>query len=249
MKPPRADHTLYYGDLFTLKDAVQTLSNTGKTGSLEIKTENKSSYMFFLEGQLIDAVHGERRGIEAVFSLLRLPKTATSFKAGYRHPYRTIDQPTIGLLLESARRIDEGTDENQGEEEEDGVPTLQILSGDQIARTFRLERELFNVGRSLENDIVIADPSISRFHARLEVHDFGVIVRDLGSRNGTWLLSRRICDAMLEPDDGLHFGLVPARFIHRDWIEFRLSAGPERNGREHRNPQPSSATTQVTSTF
>jgi len=244
--PPAPSDTLYYGNLFTLKDAVQTLSNTGKTGSLEIKTENRSSYMFFLEGQLIDAVHGERRGAEAVFSLLRLPKTATSFKAGYRHPYRTIDQPTIGLLLESARRIDEGTDSEQAEELEDGVPTLQILLVGQTARTFRLERKLINIGRSLENDIVIADASISRFHARLEVHDFGVIVRDLGSRNGTWLLSRRICDAMLEPDDGLHFGLVPARFVHHNWVEFRLPADPELAEREHRNPQ-SSATTQVTS--
>ena len=57
MKDERpADHTLYYGDLFTLKDVVQTLSNTGKTGSLEIKTDGKSSYMFFMDGQLIDAV-------------------------------------------------------------------------------------------------------------------------------------------------------------------------------------------------
>lgn len=226
--PSAAEGTIYYGDLFTLMDEVQTLANAGKTGYLEIKTEGQPSYMFFEEGQLIDAVHGERRGADAVFSLLKLPKTATTYTHNYSHPYRTIEQPTIALLIEAARRDDEANHHpNRGAESP--IPALQVFAGYQTARHFPLERQLLKVGRSMDNDIVIADPSVSRYHARLEVRDFGVILRDLGSRNGTWLMSHRICDVVLQPDDSLHFGLVSARFVHRAYVElgWEPTAAPE----------------------
>ncbi|MCC6352815.1 MAG: FHA domain-containing protein [Verrucomicrobiae bacterium] len=216
--PFAAEGTIYYGDLFTLTDEVQTLANAGKSGYLEIQTEGQPSYLFFDEGQLIDAVHGERRGTDAVFSLLKLPKTTTTYTQDYKHPYRTIEQPTIALLIEAARRADEAN-QRPPRENEAAVPALQIFAGYQTARHFPLERQLLKIGRSMDNDIVIADPSVSRYHARLEVHDFGVILRDLGSRNGTWLMSHRICDVVLQPDDSLHFGLVSARYVHRAFVE------------------------------
>jgi len=40
--------------------------------------------------------------------------------------------------------------------------------------------------------IVVADPKVSRLHADLELDDRGVWLRDLGSRNGTWLESVRV---------------------------------------------------------
>ena len=41
------------------------------------------------------------------------------------------------------------------------------------------------VGRSDNNDVIVDQPSVSRFHADLRVSDKGFIVRDAKSRNGT----------------------------------------------------------------
>src|SRR5690348_712068 len=41
------------------------------------------------------------------------------------------------------------------------------------------------IGRDEGNDLVLADPVVSRFHAELTVRDGRAAVRDLGSRNGT----------------------------------------------------------------
>lgn len=67
------------------------------------------------------------------------------------------------------------------------------------------------VGRAPASDVVIDDPSVSRFHARLEVNGRRVDVRDLDSTNGTRINGRRTTSAPLEAGDRIHFGSVEAR--------------------------------------
>jgi hypothetical protein len=43
------------------------------------------------------------------------------------------------------------------------------------------------VGRAVTSDIPIYDPTISRRHAELSLTETGVLVRDLGSSNGTFV--------------------------------------------------------------
>ena len=50
-----------------------------------------------------------------------------------------------------------------------------------------LNRRIITIGRSEDNDIALSAPSITRRHAQLERTATGWQVRDLGSRNGTFL--------------------------------------------------------------
>jgi len=52
------------------------------------------------------------------------------------------------------------------------------------------------VGRSAEAGLVLADSEVSRRHARFETERGAVFVRDLQSRNGTFLNGRRLHDAI-----------------------------------------------------
>lgn len=63
------------------------------------------------------------------------------------------------------------------------------------------------VGRHrADNHIVLISPQISRFHAEITVSDGGVVIRDLGSANGTFLNHVRVDDgATLCPGDVLTF--------------------------------------------
>jgi ABC transport system ATP-binding/permease protein len=62
------------------------------------------------------------------------------------------------------------------------------------------------VGRALDNDIVVNDASVSRHHAVIEALNGAFTVRDLGSQNGTWMRGERINQAPITEGDVIKFG-------------------------------------------
>jgi adenylate cyclase len=64
------------------------------------------------------------------------------------------------------------------------------------------------VGRAVGSDVPIYDPTISRQHAQITAQNGGVLVKDLGSSNGTFLNGSRITEAVAAPNDVIMFGKV-----------------------------------------
>jgi pSer/pThr/pTyr-binding forkhead associated (FHA) protein len=59
------------------------------------------------------------------------------------------------------------------------------------------------VGRHRRCDVRIASPRVSRRHCCLALDGDGVLVRDLGSTNGTRINGRRVEEGVLRPGDEL----------------------------------------------
>jgi pSer/pThr/pTyr-binding forkhead associated (FHA) protein len=59
-------------------------------------------------------------------------------------------------------------------------------------REIRLERPALVIGRSAASDIQVSSGLVSRRHARLSLTNLGVMVEDLGSRNGVFVNSERV---------------------------------------------------------
>src|SRR5688572_18366582 len=74
---------------------------------------------------------------------------------------------------------------------------------------FRLSEGSCTVGGGSRCDVVLADPTVSRTHAELTLAPEGVIVRDLGSRNGTFYMGQRITSAVLSPGTRISLGGAP----------------------------------------
>jgi ABC transport system ATP-binding/permease protein len=78
-------------------------------------------------------------------------------------------------------------------------------------QTVVFEGERLTVGRDSTNDVVLADPNVSRFHAEVVKVDGRVELRDLGSRNGTRLDGQIVAHAVVEP--GADIGIGPFRLV------------------------------------
>jgi transcriptional regulator with PAS, ATPase and Fis domain len=55
------------------------------------------------------------------------------------------------------------------------------------------------LGQSAACDLVVADPKVSRKHCAIRLTDQGLLVQDLGSRNGTLVRDIRVVEAFVEP--------------------------------------------------
>jgi len=102
--------------------------------------------------------------------------------------------------------------------------SLRFESGDRRGEVVGIPRGGLTVGRKPGNSLLILDNSISGKHAEITVEPEGVLLKDLGSTNGTRIGEDRILEQRLADGDAVVFGNV--RLVFRD-VE---SAGPDLEG-------------------
>ncbi|MCX7934333.1 MAG: FHA domain-containing protein, partial [Planctomycetota bacterium] len=86
-----------------------------------------------------------------------------------------------------------------------------------------------SIGKSEDNDLVLDRPAISRRHCQIESHGAGLMVRDVGSRNGTYLDGRR-----LEPQVAVP--LAPGQVIQLGDFSLVLTETPHNPNRPPPTP-------------
>jgi DNA-binding CsgD family transcriptional regulator len=91
------------------------------------------------------------------------------------------------------------------------------------AAAIKLSDGVHVVGRDPTCNVVLLDPSVSRFHAELAVDGSTITLRDMDSRNGTYINGKRIRFSPVRAGQQLHFGRVPLQ------VE---AAGDEENDRD-----------------
>lgn len=96
------------------------------------------------------------------------------------------------------------------------------------------------VGRDPGCDVVLADPTVSRRHAILELRPTGLRVQDLRSGNGTFADGHAVSEADLTGAERLRFGAVqaelafeeePADLTASQKLKSSLSVAPSRRSR------------------
>jgi hypothetical protein len=85
---------------------------------------------------------------------------------------------------------------------------LVILNQGMTGRTFELNIERTTVGRVEDNTFQIADGSVSSHHAEILLRGSDIVIRDLGSTNGTFINNEKIMETVLKPGQTLRFGQV-----------------------------------------
>src|SRR5579885_975133 len=85
-------------------------------------------------------------------------------------------------------------------------PFLIVQRGPVIGRRYDLTASQYTIGRGPDNDLVLDDALVSRYHAVIRQESAGAVIIDLGSTNPVL-----VNDEPLEPG-------VPQRLQHRDVV-------------------------------
>jgi len=104
---------------------------------------------------------------------------------------------------------------------------LRVSDGPDQGAQIQAARARLTIGRSAVNDLVLTDTSISGLHAELIVSPTGVLLRDLGSTNGSFIHGVRVKEAWIEPGMTMLLGKTAIAFLAEDEVTVPLS------GRDH----------------
>jgi hypothetical protein len=84
---------------------------------------------------------------------------------------------------------------------------IRVVAGLSQGMEFELSRPLMTIGRlGGTTDIQIDDPEVSRLHCSVEVRGNAILLRDLGSTNGTFVDDSRVLAALLKRKSQFRIG-------------------------------------------
>ena len=91
-----------------------------------------------------------------------------------------------------------------------------VLTGLTHPGEFELEPGFNTLGRNPTNDYRIHDATVSSFHCEIVMSDDSVLVRDLGSTNGTFIDNQQVHEGQLRPGQILRLGSAELRLESQD---------------------------------
>ena len=129
-------------------------------------------------------------------------------------------QPTAsarGSMGDTTRTIAPVVDEQSGDGLSDvdeaavhalpqGSGMLIVQRGPNAGSRFLLDHDLTTAGRHVDSDIFLDDISVSRRHVQFLRTADGIVVKDLGSLNGTYVNRELVDEALLQPEDEVQIG-------------------------------------------
>src|SRR3954469_9616745 len=84
--------------------------------------------------------------------------------------------------------------------------TVEVSAGPDKGKKITTQDSLVRVGSDAASDLVLTDPTVSRRHLEIERPAKGLLLRDLGSRNGTYLDGRQVIQVVLQSGDKVQLG-------------------------------------------
>jgi len=124
-------------------------------------------------------------------------------------PRKSFDEATL------IKDNDEFEKSNKSIRGSDAYPLLEIQSGPKQGAWFTLTHQKeVSLGRANVNSIVLEDNSVSRSHSVIHEVDGKFFIKDVGSRNGTYVNDKKIQeDFQLRHGDRVKVGIYVLRFL------------------------------------
>src|SRR5260370_22094267 len=91
-----------------------------------------------------------------------------------------------------------------------------IFNIDGERRIIPIDDPPFTLGRGADRDLSLPYPQVSREHACIERDADGYLLRDTGSRHGTFVNGMQISNTRLRSQDSINLGLSRGRLLFDD---------------------------------
>ncbi|MEM6822668.1 MAG: FHA domain-containing protein [Verrucomicrobiota bacterium] len=189
-----------------------------RDGKIHCVPNEGQEQLLIRNGEVIDATFGDLQGEDAFFAMLK-SRPEVEFIEETVTDEATISKNTHYLLMEAARREDEGTDPQTIDKQSDSKEPPPTASSRCLVfitlsdTAFRMDEETMIIGRADDCTISVPDVSVSSHHSRIIWNGRDHLIDDLGSFNGTYINGEELQKAYpLQPGDIIQLGLCHFRY-------------------------------------
>ncbi|MCL5291040.1 MAG: FHA domain-containing protein [Actinobacteria bacterium] len=129
-----------------------------------------------------------------------------------------IESSLVDRTEEGDRHVEKEDSKSEPDLPVDGTRVMKALRPEatlqfpDAKKVYPLSAERTTIGRAAANDVVIPDQSVSRRHAEIVRMGNERILRDLSSRNGTFLNGHKVYEHTLKSGDKIRIGLTTLIF-------------------------------------
>jgi pSer/pThr/pTyr-binding forkhead associated (FHA) protein len=116
---------------------------------------------------------------------------------------------SLDIRASKVESVAETQDMAQNLEEAPTRAAFLIVGGTKV---YSLDHAVTNIGRRLDNHLVIDDPRVSRYHAQIRYVRGRFIIFDLNSTGGTFINGQRTTQSVLYPGDVISLAGLPVVF-------------------------------------
>lgn len=101
-------------------------------------------------------------------------------------------------------------------------------------RRFLLHKEWIKIGRADDNDLVLNNSTVSRYHVNIYIKDQAVIVENAGSQSGFYINGEPIQDSKaIQHGDVLYLGSISLSFVRAGEVPVRKSSSPNKSSTQN----------------
>jgi pSer/pThr/pTyr-binding forkhead associated (FHA) protein len=222
-----------------LPELLQRHCESNKSGCLFLTSPTKGQGRIFIQdGKPVHAELSHGKGLYGFFLLLTWDDAEIDWQPGSAAPRITISGSIDELLYhfaqledsnqtdpETLRQIFDKTDSQEINltEIKNYEVSFEVMNTEFKGFRFFLTKPQTLIGRLEDCDVILPDGSVSSHHCTLILEQNCILVRDLGSTNGTYVNEKLVTEGVLQLGDQLHVGGV-AMQIHFKLIRNLKSA-------------------------
>jgi hypothetical protein len=191
-----------------LRGSVSTQNLDGRT---DVKTHH---FVLVVHPSTMSQWQKDPRLLDGLTKVFRLVASELGFRFEIPPTITLAADPLIAIdsldvRVSTPENVAETQDMLQNLEEAPARAAFLIVGGTKV---YSLDHAVTNIGRRLDNHLVVDDPRVSRYHAQIRYVRGRFIIFDLNSTGGTFVNGQRTTQSALYPGDVISLAGLPIVF-------------------------------------
>lgn len=204
-----------YRDSISRQLAETLRSNLATQGLDEDTNVLPHQFQLVVHPSMISQWQKDPRLVEGLTKIFRLVASEIGVRFDGILTINIIGDPLVEIddarvRIQKANAVAETQDMRASDDQDAPARAAFLIVGG--TKVFTLNQAVTNIGRRLDNHLVVDDPRVSRYHAQIRYVRGRFIIFDLNSTGGTYVNGQRINQSVLYPGDVISLAGLPIVF-------------------------------------